>query len=127
MYMTNSYFSYNLPLLLDKIEITVTKSISANDLNEALKSKTPPLVFDVRKKPVFDSDPRVIQDAKWQIHDEVEKWAKDIPQDSQVIIYCVHGHEISKNAALNLQELGINAAFLEGGIAGWTEAGFSVS
>ena len=103
------------------------KSISAIKLDEALQSKNPPMLFDVRKKPVFESDPKVIQSAKWQVHDEVTQWVKEIPQNSCVVVYCVHGHEVSQNAALKLRDLGFDALFLEGGIAEWIEVGFKVS
>lgn len=105
----------------------MSKSILANDLDKALQSENPPQIIDVRKKPVFDSDPRMIPTAKWQTHDDVAKWASDFSQGSQVVVYCVHGHAVSQNAAKALSELGFDALYLEGGVAAWSEAGFKVS
>ena len=105
----------------------MSKSISPSELNDALNSDNAPLVFDVRKKPAFDSDPRTIATAKWQIHDEVASWAKEIPAGSQVVAYCVHGHAVSQNAAKALNDLGFDTSYLDGGIAGWVEAGFAVA
>ena len=105
----------------------MTQSLSPEALNNIIESSHAPVVFDVRKKPAFDSDPRMLPSASWQIHDEVDAWAKDLSKDSQVIVYCVHGHAISQNAAKALRDLGFNAQFLDGGIAGWTEAGYAVS
>jgi len=37
------------------------------------------------------------------------------------------GHAVSQDAAQALSELGFDAVYLEGGIAGWTNEGFTVS
>jgi hypothetical protein len=39
------------------------------------------------------------------------------------VAYCVHGHEVSQNVASALRQLGVQAAYLEGGIAGWKDQG----
>jgi len=105
----------------------MSESISTSQLNDALGSNTPPLVFDVRKKPAFDSDPRTIKCAEWKIHDAVTTWASEVPQDSQVVVYCVHGHEVSQSAARTLRDLGFDSFFLKGGIAEWIKDGYEVS
>ncbi len=105
----------------------MSKSISTSALNKALSSNNSPLIFDVRKKPAFDSDPRMLQGAQWKIHDEVKTWAADISQNAHVVVYCVHGHEVSQNAAEALRDLGFDASYLDGGIATWIEDGRSVS
>ena len=105
----------------------MSKSISATELNDALNSDNAPLVFDVRKKPAFDSSPQTIAGAKWKAHDEVTSWAREIPATSQIVVYCVHGHAVSQNAADALCELGFDASYLDGGIANWIEGGYSVS
>jgi len=38
-----------------------------------------------------------------------------------VVVYCVHGHEVSQGVTRALRTAGVDAAYLEGGIAGWTE------
>ncbi len=101
----------------------MSKSISTSGLNKILSSNKPPLIFDVRKKPAFDSDPRMLQGAQWKIHDDVETWSTDVSQDAKVVVYCVHGHAVSQNAAEALRDLGFDASFLEGGIATWIEEG----
>lgn len=105
----------------------MSKTVLATQLNDALNSSNPPLLFDVRKKPAFDSSPQTIAGAKWKAHDEVTSWAGEIPTTSQVVVYCVHGHAVSQNAAQALSDLGFDASYLDGGIAGWQEAGFTVS
>ena len=41
-----------------------------------------------------------------------------LPAAAQVVVYCVHGHEVSQSAAKAL-----GARYLEGGIEAWREAG----
>ena len=54
---------------------------------------------------------------------EQEAGGKDRP----VVVYCVHGHEVSQNAAKALRELGMAAQFLDGGLEeGWKAAGGKV-
>jgi hypothetical protein len=38
-----------------------------------------------------------------------------------VVVYCVHGHEVSQTAAASLANAGIDAAYLAGGIARWRD------
>jgi rhodanese-related sulfurtransferase len=97
-------------------------SITVADLGKAIKSENTPTIYDVRKKPAFDSDPKMIADATWQVHDEVDSWASEIPQGKQVVVYCVHGHAVSQNAAKTLRDKGLDAVYLEGGIAEWNQA-----
>ncbi|MEE9310235.1 MAG: rhodanese-like domain-containing protein [Cocleimonas sp.] len=105
----------------------MSESISISNLKEALASQAAPVVFDVRKKPAFDSDPRTIQGAEWRAFDDVKAWASEIANDDKVVVYCVHGHEVSQSAARGLRELGFDATYLDGGIATWIEEGNSVS
>jgi hypothetical protein len=43
-------------------------------------------------------------------------------------VYCVHGHEVSQNAAKALRDAGFNACFLDGGIEeGWKGNGGAVA
>jgi len=82
------------------------------------------------KKPVFDSDPAQIANATWQAFDQVEDWASTLSaniKNNLVVVYYVHGHEISQSVARKLNELGFNTSYLEGGIAQWKNEGFSVA
>ena len=46
-----------------------------------------------------------------------------LPTDRPVIVYCVHGHEVSRSVALQLRAAGLDARFLRDGIEGWQAAG----
>lgn len=102
-------------------------SISTAELDKKLQSDNSPLIFDVRKKPAFDSDPKTIANATWQDHETANDWGIVIPKDKQIVVYCVHGHEVSQNAAKALRDLGLSAVYLQGGIAEWTKAGLATA
>lgn len=58
----------------------------------------------------------------------VGDWLRALPKSRAVVVYCVHGHEVSQNAAKALGEAGFNAHFLEGGIEeGWIGNGGTVA
>jgi rhodanese-related sulfurtransferase len=93
-------------------------SISSNDLYARLGTAAAPLLLDVRRQAAFDADDRLIVGALRLAPEDVERGRKDRP----VVAYCVHGHEVSQDAADALRKAGVEASYLEGGIAGWTEA-----
>jgi rhodanese-related sulfurtransferase len=98
-------------------------SITAAELKSALAGTPPPLVIDVRKPPTFRSAPDMAAGALRRDPAQVASWAKELPRASSVVVYCVHGHEVSQNAAKALRDAGIAARYLEGGLEeGWKAA-----
>ena len=98
-------------------------SITASELKSALAGPRPPLVIDVRKNERFREAPDLIRGALRRDPLRVADWAKSLPSSSSVVVYCVHGHEVSQGAARALTEIGISASFLEGGIEHWKTDG----
>jgi rhodanese-related sulfurtransferase len=96
-------------------------------LPEALMSlmKTPrrPVVVDVRKRPAFEAAPAMLPGAVWRDPHAVERWAAKVPPDCSVVVYCVHGHEVSRGVRDALRRRGVMAGLIEGGIEGWRAAG----
>jgi rhodanese-related sulfurtransferase len=84
-------------------------SITPAALQQALRSSNPPLVVDVRKRAAFLEAPDMIRGA---LRRDPEKLGS-LPRDN-VVVYCVHGHEVSQGAAKAL-----GARYLEGGIEHW--------
>lgn len=78
-----------------------SKSISKTQLNQLITSGNAPKIFDVRKRPAFSQDPRLLPGASWQPHDQVERWGADLSQNRIVVVYCVHGHEIGQIALMH--------------------------
>src|SRR5713101_7552698 len=96
-------------------------SISARDLYGAIGTSAAPLVFDVRRAAGFDADDRMLVGALRRVPGEIGQWARDVPAGRAVVVYCQQGHEVSQEAASALQAGGVDARYLEGGIAGWAE------
>ena len=102
-------------------------SVTASNLREMLSGGQPPIVIDVRKQPAFTSSTVTVGGALRRDPERVRDWAKSLPRASSVVVYCVHGHEVSQNTAAALQEHGVTARYLEGGLEeGWKTQGGSL-
>jgi rhodanese-related sulfurtransferase len=98
-------------------------SITTSELKPALSQPRPPLVIDVRRLPAFRSAPDMITGALRRDPEGVTSWAAELPGAANVVVYCVHGHEVSQGVAASLRERGMAARYLEGGIEeGWRTA-----
>ena len=92
-------------------------SITAAELRQSLRTSTPPLVIDVRRNARFLESPYFIKGALRRDPERLEEWKRALP-NADIVVYCVHGHEVSQNAAKAL-----GARYLEGGIEHWREEG----
>jgi rhodanese-related sulfurtransferase len=102
-------------------------SIKYAELQSLIESGASPLIIDVRRRPAFSAAQDMIAGAAWRDPEQVAAWAPHIPRAGRVVVYCVHGHEVSQNAAKALSQAGIAAEYLEGGIEeGWKGAGGAV-
>ncbi len=98
-------------------------SISPRELYDRLGSASAPTVIDVRKPPAFDADDRMLAGAIRRLPAEVDESRSRIATGRAVVVYCVHGKEVSQDAAATLRAAGIDARYLEGGLAAWWEEG----
>ena len=80
-------------------------------------------VLDVRRAGVFDKAEALIPGARWRDPAAVDTWARDIPRDKEIVVYCIYGHEVGRATALRLRAHGFKARFLRGGIDAWQAAG----
>lgn len=93
------------------------------DLYRQIGTAAAPLIIDVRRPDAFDSDDVLIAGAIRRLPDAVERWRGELPAGRPVVIYCVHGHEVSQGVAAALRAAGVDAASLEGGITQWRALG----
>lgn len=98
-------------------------SISPDALYARLGSEAAPIIVDVRCDADFASAGTLVADAFHRSPDHVEQWRTDLPGRRQIVTYCIHGREVSQGVAAALRLMGMEADFLEGGIADWTEQG----
>jgi rhodanese-related sulfurtransferase len=98
-------------------------SITSEQLRVHVGARDCPLIYDVRRRAVFDEDDAIIPGAKWRDHRVAGEWAAEIPPGRDVVVYCVHGHNVSQVALAQLRAAGRRAVALSDGIAGYREAG----
>lgn len=100
-------------------------AIAARELRDRIAGNAPPIVIDVRKGPTFLGAPDLIRGALRRDPLRVAEWGKSLPGEADIVVYCVHGHEVSQNAATALCAVlpTLGARYLEGGIEAWREAG----
>ena len=101
-------------------------SITSEELRQRLGGRDCPLIYDVRRRPVFDEDDAIIPGAKWRDHAAAGEWVAEIPPGRDAVVYCVHGHNVSQVAVALLRAAGRRAFALAGGIAGYRQAGGAV-
>lgn len=102
-------------------------SISPQALQQSLASNAAPLLIDVRRQPAFLDASTMIDGALRRDPGRTAQWAEALPSAFEVVVYCVHGHEVSQGAARTLREMGFRARYLEGGISQWQEMGGGVA
>ena len=98
-------------------------SVSPADLYAKLGTALAPTVIDVQRAADFAKTDALIVSAFHADPDDVARWATGLPKGRPVVVHCVHGHQVSQGAAAALRAAGVDAAYLEGGIAGWIEKG----
>jgi rhodanese-related sulfurtransferase len=93
-------------------------SISPAALRRSLDTDHPPLVIDVRRTERFKEADYLIKGALRRDPAQLDAWKRTLPRGASLVVYCVHGHEVSQNAAKAL-----GARYLEGGLEAWREMG----
>lgn len=101
-----------------------TPAISSSELYAKLGTVAAPLVIDVRRDADFTSANGLIVSAFHHPPQQVAAWTDELANKRPVVAYCVDGHEVSQSTAAALRALGVDAAYLEGGMAAWMDAGF---
>ena len=84
-------------------------------------------IFDIRRKEDFDASNEIVPHASWKDPTHIDQWIEAIPRNEDVIIYCVRGGSVSNSVVDQLQDKGIKARYIEGGIEGLKTAGGKVT
>jgi Fe-Mn family superoxide dismutase len=96
--------------------------ISVMELRRALEGDGV-LIVDTRLQEDFDASPEMIPDAVHRDARQVDEWAGTLPEGRDVVLYCVYGFQVSRDAASELRRRGIPARALAGGISAWRAMG----
>lgn len=94
-----------------------------DELRAALARFPAATLVDVRRDAAFERDPVVLPGAIRRRPEDVATWSPRLESWRPVVVYCVHGHEVSRGAATALRALGFDARPLAGGLEGWRESG----
>jgi Fe-Mn family superoxide dismutase len=97
--------------------------IAPEALRDALAAGQAPLLLDVRRRPAFDAGSDVIVGATWRAPERVGDWIGALPGDTDIVVYCVYGHNVSQDTVAALRAKGLRARALAGGIAAWRAIG----
>lgn len=103
------------------------RSISVSELAHLLEQGKPLSLLDVRRAQALAASGVQIAGAQWKNPALWLDWKDDLAHDLPIVVYCVHGHEISQGLTATLQAMGADACHLEGGIAEWQTQGYAVS
>ncbi|WP_308447418.1 sulfurtransferase/chromate resistance protein [Parachitinimonas caeni] len=102
-------------------------SLTADALHAAILSPNPPRLYDVRRDTARKASGVEIDGAlQWLNPADWLTWKDTISPDHPVVFYCAFGHEIAQGLTAALRAMGVEASFLEGGIAQWREQGLPV-
>ncbi len=94
-----------------------------DELKRLIGTPAAPVIYDVRRREAYDDGARILPAARWRDHRQAEAWWSEGAPPSTIVLYCVHGHQVSQSAAAALRSRGVDARVLEGGIEGWCAAG----
>jgi rhodanese-related sulfurtransferase len=98
-------------------------SISPQELYGSIGTASSPIVLDVRRDDAFNADDRMLVSALRRAPEDVGKWWRKLAPGHSVVLYCVHGQEVSQQVVAAVRGSGLDARCLEGGITAWAKLG----
>ena len=93
------------------------KSMSVAELAQWKQQQHLFLLLDVRREQAVSASGVQIEGAQWKNPALWLDWKDTIPKQISAVVYCAHGREISQGLTAALLVLGVDAAYLEGGIS----------
>jgi rhodanese-related sulfurtransferase len=105
----------------------VDAAIDVSEFKTLLSRGFGPLVIDVRHNERYARADAVIPGAIRRDPETIATWWRGLDLARPIVVYCVHGQEVSQAAAAFLREHGLPARYLEGGFESWGKAGEAVA
>ena len=99
------------------------RTIKPDTLKASLATKH---LIDVRRTVDHDASSEQLPGATWHDPEKIAEWAKSLPRDKHIVLYCVRGGSVSNGVVDTLRAAGLDAGFIEGGIEGWKAAGGAI-
>jgi rhodanese-related sulfurtransferase len=94
-------------------------TLSPGELKNLLDNGADIKVLDVRRREHCVDVEFPIPGAEWKDPGQIAEWSKDLGNHGEVIVFCVHGHNVSRGARDFLRKHGLRARILDGGIEAW--------
>jgi rhodanese-related sulfurtransferase len=94
-------------------------SILPADLDRLLEDGVDVKVLDVRLEADRVEVEYPIPSAQWRNPDSVAEWSRDFGDAEELVVFCVHGHQVSQSTRDALRRRGVKACIVEGGIEAW--------
>jgi rhodanese-related sulfurtransferase len=101
--------------------------IAVEELEKIYHDTNAVTILDVRKPEARNKDPALIVNASYREPATAAAWKREFSRDRDLVVYCVHGHEVSQGVCQTLHDDGYKVRFLEGGIEAWKESGGPVT
>src|ERR1700747_2414509 len=98
-------------------------SIPPTELYGRLGTASAPTVVDVPRPADFATAGELVISAYHRDPDKGDQWRSDLPNGRQGVVHCVHGRAVSQGVAAALRAAGLDAVYLQDGIAGWIAKG----
>jgi rhodanese-related sulfurtransferase len=103
----------------------MSDSITAEQLFVMRRSGECTLI-DIRRETDLEADGTVIAGAIRGNPESLDTWAPSLPAHRPIIVYCARGGSVSKSVTPELRARGLDAKYVEGGIAAWKAFGGEV-
>jgi len=98
-------------------------SLEPQDLTDLMAAGRNPAVVDVRKLEAYQASDVMLATAVWRDPVSVHEWSDTLNDDRGVVVYCIHGHQMSQSVVALLRANGLPTRYLVGDIDGFVEAG----
>ncbi|HYL27031.1 MAG TPA: rhodanese-like domain-containing protein [Candidatus Nitrosotalea sp.] len=84
------------------------------------------VLIDIRREADLEADGTMVPGAMRGNPESLDTWAQSLPAQQPVIVYCARGGSVSKSVTAELRARGVDANYVEGGIAAWKDFGGEV-
>ena len=84
-------------------------------------------LIDVRRAQAYAAAPDQLSGAHWRNPARLDAWCQELDASKPVLVYCVHGHDVSRSATLALRARGLDARFVAGGLEACRAAGLALT
>ena len=97
--------------------------LAPEQLRDILANGQDLLILDICLADDIAKRTDTIPGAIFRPRETLSEWAGDIPKDKPVVVSCVYGFQVSREAVAELRRRGVDARPLSGGIASWHAIG----